>query len=125
MSSSLSIDPPSQIFLETLKGSLLISEAENFALCQVPDEAEVLAALKSMGSYKAPGPDGMVALFFKHYWSIAKEDVVSSVRSFFLRGFMLKRLNHTNITLIPKKDNPYMVNQFRPSYLSQALQCGV
>ncbi|GLT66683.1 hypothetical protein SLA2020_390370 [Shorea laevis] len=92
----------------------VISEAENFALCQVPDEAEVLAALKSMGSYKAPGPDGMTALFFKHYWSIAKEDVVSSVRSFFLRGFMLKRLNHTNITLIPKKENPYMVNQFRP-----------
>jgi hypothetical protein len=26
---------------------------------------------------------------------------------------MLKRLNHTNITLIPKKENPYMVNQFR------------
>jgi hypothetical protein len=40
--------------------------------------------------------------------------VVDSVQSFFRGGFMLKDFNHTNIALIPKVDNPFKVNHFKP-----------
>lgn len=40
---------------------------------------EVVAALKSIGSLKAPGPDGLPAAFYKEYWDIVGEEVVSKV----------------------------------------------
>jgi hypothetical protein len=37
---------------------------------------------------------------------------------FFRGGFLLKEFNHTNIALIPKVDNPSLVNHFRPISLT-------
>lgn len=36
------------------------------------------------------------------------------VQKFFETGFLLKELNHTNIVLIPKQDNPSLITYFRP-----------
>ena len=47
----------------------------------------------------------MSALFYKIYWNIIGGEVVEVVSSFFIRGFMLKELNHFFIALIPKKNN--------------------
>jgi hypothetical protein len=44
--------------------------------------------------------------------------VVKSVQSFFKGGFLLKEFNHTNIALIPKIDNPFLVHHFRPISLT-------
>jgi hypothetical protein len=41
-------------------------------------------------------------------------DIINMVRAFFHLGFMLKTLNHTFITLIPKIPNPKKLSQFRP-----------
>lgn len=67
-----------------------------------------------MGSTKAPGPDGMFVLVNKHYWSTVHFELVAAVQSFFLGGFMLRQMNHTNIVLIPKVFSPYKVGHFRP-----------
>lgn len=40
---------------------------------------EVQVALKSIGNLKAPGPDGLLALFYKEYWEIMGEKVVTEV----------------------------------------------
>ena len=45
--------------------SLIITEDENVSLCSTPAEEEILEALASLGSTKAPGPDGFTTLFYK------------------------------------------------------------
>lgn len=67
-----------------------------------------------MNPEKAPRPDGMTVLFFKHFWEVVGADVIHTVQDFFENGVMLPKLNSTNIMLIPKVDNPSKVNQFWP-----------
>ncbi|KAK9287748.1 hypothetical protein L1049_016188 [Liquidambar formosana] len=44
-----------------------ISDDDNLSLCAIPDDTEIRDVLFKMASYKAPGPDGMSVLFYKHY----------------------------------------------------------
>ena len=39
-------------------------------------DTEIKQALDSMGDLKAPGADGMSALFYKQYWETVGSDVV-------------------------------------------------
>ncbi|XP_074314953.1 uncharacterized protein LOC141651130 [Silene latifolia] len=63
---------------------------------------------------KAPGPDGYSSKFFKDSWDIIGLDVVEAVMDFFQSGCLLKQLNATLVTLIPKVDRPANVLQYRP-----------
>ena len=67
-----------------------------------------------MGPTKAPGLDGMNALFFQKFWHVVGEAVVTVVLDFLNDGIMLPALNHTNIVLIHKVKNPEMMSDFRP-----------
>ena len=63
--------------------ALAVTEEDNLLLCSIPPELEVVQALYSLGSTKAPGPHGLTALFFKKYWSVVKLDVLNYTRNFF------------------------------------------
>ena len=63
---------------------------------------------------KAPEPDGMSPIFFKHYWNIVRPEVVNCVLSSLNSGKMLCRLNETYICLIPKVKSPQKITEFRP-----------
>jgi hypothetical protein len=78
----------------------------------------IFLAISALGFNKALWLDGMTSLFYKSYWPIVKNSVISYVQSFFRGGFLLKEFNHTNIALIPKKDNPNLVHHFRPISLT-------
>lgn len=99
----------------------LVTEDENFLLCRVPDEREIWLAVRSLGATKAPGPDGITALFFHSFWNIVKLDVIEAVQKFLSLGFLFKSLNHSNLVLIPKKANPTLVSHFRPISLCNVL----
>ena len=66
-----------------------------------------------MAPFKAPGSDGMPPLFFQTFWPDIGRDVSEAVLSCLNSGTILKSINHTFITLIPKVKNPETVAQFR------------
>lgn len=88
----------------------MITSEENELLTKVPNAEEIYSTLRKMNPDKAPGPDRMTILFFKHFWEVDGADVIGAVQDFFENGVMLPELNSTNITLIPKIDNPSKVS---------------
>ena len=91
-----------------------ISFEENEALCAIPSNDEIKSVAFSFASSKSLGLDSMSATFYKSNWGIVSKEVIAMVQSFFASGFMLKEMNHTFITLIPKTPNPSTVHNFRP-----------
>ncbi|GJY90761.1 putative RNA-directed DNA polymerase, eukaryota, reverse transcriptase zinc-binding domain protein [Tanacetum coccineum] len=64
---------------------------------------EIKEAMFSIGDDRAPGPDGYTSAFFKKGWDIMGVDVCKAIRDFFVNGHILKEINHTYISLIPKE----------------------
>jgi hypothetical protein len=98
-----------------------ISPEDNNSLCVIPSEQEIFSVLNSMGSTKAPGPDGFTALFYKKYWHIVKEVVLACIWDFFGNNRLLQDHNHTFIALIPKQLGASTVHQFRPISLCNVI----
>ncbi|KAG7578757.1 Ribonuclease H-like superfamily [Arabidopsis thaliana x Arabidopsis arenosa] len=92
----------------------LITDQINDFLIAPATEGEVRAALFMMHPEKAPGPDGMTALFFQKAWATIKVDLLCLVNSFLEDGNFDKRLNTTNICLIPKTERPTRMTELRP-----------
>ncbi|XP_055961043.1 uncharacterized protein LOC130015280 [Mercurialis annua] len=84
-------------------------------------EEEIRSALKHMGPTKAPGPDGMHALFYSSYWQVIGRDVVRCILEFMRTGVMPANMNHTFITLIPKNDSPESMKDLRPISLCNVI----
>ncbi|KAL7220773.1 hypothetical protein ACSBR2_013628 [Camellia fascicularis] len=55
---------------------------------------------------KAPGPDGFNLLCYQKFWKVMKGDVINFVKEFHTNGKLVKGINSSFITLIPKRDNP-------------------
>jgi hypothetical protein len=82
---------------------------------------EVEQAIQQMAPSKAPGPDGMPPIFYQKYWHVVGSDVTTAVLSCLNSGSLLKSINHTFITLIPKVKNPEKVTDFRPISLCNVI----
>ena len=63
---------------------------------------------------KSPGPDGYTSAFYRKHWEFVGEDLVRAVKEFFTIGRLLKSLNTTAISLIPKTTMNPTVSDFRP-----------
>ena len=82
---------------------------------------EVKYALFSIGDLKAPGPDGLHAIFYKRFWHMSGDDLVQEVLQAVNSASVPDGWNDTTIVMIPKVDNPEKVAQFRPISLCNAV----
>jgi len=110
--------------LAALSGNLtppLITVEENAALIHPVSDEEIYNAVFQMDPHKAPGPDGFGASFFQDHWPIIKDLLCEAIKDFFRSGKLLKEVNHTFITLIPKVVNPETTAHYRPISLCNSV----
>ncbi|XP_021750437.1 uncharacterized protein LOC110716111 [Chenopodium quinoa] len=98
-----------------------ITPAINAELMKPFTKDEILEALKQMHPCKAPGPDGMHAVFYQRFWHIIGDEVTSFVTSILLGFSSLKHVNNTNIVLIPKVTSPTITTEYLPIALCNVL----
>ena len=102
-------------FDEALAGiSLKVGDDSNAALNDIPTRDEIHYALFQMHPNKAPGIDGMHALFYHKFWPVVGDDVVQFVQQWWDGEVDLRTVNETCITLIPKYQNPIQMGDFSP-----------
>ncbi|KAL0292172.1 UNVERIFIED_CONTAM: Transposon TX1 uncharacterized protein [Sesamum radiatum] len=92
----------------------ILTEDEARAIIRPVTTEEVKIAFFDIEEDKAPGPDGFSSGFFKAAWPVVGEEVSSAIIDFFKKGRLLKQLNATLLTLIPKVRTPHSVAEFRP-----------
>ena len=94
--------------------SYLVTTDMNNMLQMVYTREEVDRAVFQMEALKAPGPDGLLLLFFQHYWKIIGDEVSVAILNCLNLGSFPQSSNNTFITLIPKVKSPSLVSKFRP-----------
>lgn len=82
---------------------------------------EIKKAVWDCSSDKAPGPDGFNFHMIKTLWDSMAEDIKQFTDEFHSHGRLVKGLNTSFITLVPKKENPLSLDDFRPISLISSL----
>jgi hypothetical protein len=91
-----------------------IDEEEKMWLERDFEEMEVWEVMKGMDGDKAPGPDGFTMAFFQSCWVVVKHDVMAVFFEFYRRRQLVKSLNVTFVSLVPKKVDAVEMKDFRP-----------
>jgi hypothetical protein len=79
-----------------------------------PSINEIHDIIKNMRSNAAPGPDGLNAAFYKASWPWVKHDIYKVITDFYSNASLPHDLNQTFISLIPKKNQPIIPQDYRP-----------
>lgn len=77
-------------------------------------EEEVWGVVKGMAVDKAPGPDGFTGCFYRTCWPLIKQDIMATIGA--LHGGEARKLHLLNsayMILIPKKEDPMGVGDYR------------
>lgn len=98
-----------------------VSPYANDALLVPPTAVEIKDAQFQMHPTKAPGVDGMHALFYQKFWGVVGADVVSYIQQWWNGQVTLEDINHTVVALIPKIYEPKYIAEFRPISLCNVL----
>jgi hypothetical protein len=93
---------------------LTLSRDES-ALCEREvTSAECLAALKSFKNNKSPGIDGLPYEFYKHFWPVIGEDLVSVFNDCLASGSLPFTQRSGLISLLHKKNDKMDTKNWRP-----------
>nr|KYP70239.1 Putative ribonuclease H protein At1g65750 family [Cajanus cajan] len=75
---------------------------------------EIFATIKSMNGFKAPGPDGLQAIFYQSQWNYIGQEVCNMIRDIVAQPEKVAEINETFITLVPKMENITQLKHMRP-----------
>jgi len=114
-------DVPQVVSKLPQEGFASLTQSERLALNKPFSAVEVEIAMKSMGKYKAPGPDGYQPIFYQSCWEIVGDSVIRFALDFFRSGVLPPQTNDALVVLIPKVARPESMNQFHPISLCNAL----
>jgi hypothetical protein len=93
----------------------MIAPVDNLETLAEPIQREEIDLIvRRMSADKAPGPDGFNGLFLKKCWQIVKGNFYALCSDFFMGTANLECINRSYITLVPKKDCPETVSDYRP-----------
>jgi hypothetical protein len=92
----------------------LVTEDQNVGLSKPIAKEEIDQVVQEMPNGKAPGPDGFTVEFFKACWEVVKHDIYGVVEDSRRSTSILKALNATMITLIPKENEARTPDRYRP-----------
>uniref|UniRef100_A0A803QBL1 Reverse transcriptase domain-containing protein n=1 Tax=Cannabis sativa TaxID=3483 RepID=A0A803QBL1_CANSA len=95
------------------EGGTLTQQQMSFLLRDYKHE-EVKEAIFAIPGCKAPGPDGFGSSFFQKNWSIIGAEVAEAIISLLNTGKLLREINNTTLTLVPKLKCPNTVRDYRP-----------
>lgn len=91
-----------------------VTQEDNELLVKPFSHVEFSTTLSQMHSDKSPGPDGFNLGFFKQAWDLCGKDIFEVCCFWLERGYFPTSVNDTNIALIPKRDNPETMKDWRP-----------
>ncbi|GKV46758.1 hypothetical protein SLEP1_g53729 [Rubroshorea leprosula] len=91
-----------------------ISEADRCMLTEPFTEEEVKTAVWNCDSTKAPGPNGFTFGFIKNGWEMIKADIMEFLKDFHSNGRLVRGYNASFLVLMPKRENPQGVEEYRP-----------
>jgi hypothetical protein len=98
-----------------------ITDKMNGDLCKEFTDDEIGTALFQVGPLKASGLDGFPARFFQRNWELLSKDVITAIRGFFYSKKMSNDVNEAAIVLLPKKESPDSLKDFRPISLCNVI----
>lgn len=94
-----------------------IPDEDNRRLTREPLVDELWFTVKQIRLLKASGLDDMHAIFYQKCWHVIAKSIFHMVNAYLHHGYLLKELNETYISLIPKKENPIKLNDFTYSLM--------
>ncbi|GMJ03435.1 hypothetical protein HRI_004012700 [Hibiscus trionum] len=84
-------------------------------------EKEIWETVRNMDGSRASSPDGFNLDFYKKFWASLKKSVLKFFEDFYECRIEEKDFNRSYIALIPKKDNPTSIGDYRPISLIESL----
>ena len=105
----------------TEKVQVSLTEAQIRLLAAPYTGEEVREALFRMHPTKAPGPDGMSAVFFQKFWHVVGKDVIDETLEILNNNGVVGSINQMHIVLIPKKKTCLYPADYRPISLCNVL----
>ncbi|GLT29132.1 hypothetical protein SLA2020_040180 [Shorea laevis] len=91
-----------------------LSTEENTLLEATFIEEEIQEAVWGCNGSKSPGPDGFNFNFVKNMWPALKKEIYDCVAEFHTNGKLVKGSNASFIVLVPKKENPQCLGEYKP-----------
>ncbi|GAU35431.1 hypothetical protein TSUD_375210 [Trifolium subterraneum] len=107
-------------FVHGINFNVLLAE-DNDLLLQPFTEEEVREVIWSCDGNKSPGPDEYNFNFLKECWTTLKLDVMDFLNEFHHGVSLPKAITASFLTLIPKKDHPQQLSEYRPICLISVL----